>query len=228
MEDKTELGLTLADKIIFIVCAAAIGSAAGFFIKILAGWAAKIPIIPFSSLWEWVSEWDGSWVPITGIVIGVIAGVAFSFYAFHETLHVTVRDENISFRLKEEEDVISASDVGTVYMDKKVLVVLNHDGRELYRGEPEAKRYKIADAFQHHDYPWEEQDPYYNQYQLWVPEHPDFPDNVNALLASRKKALKEDEEKEAETIRKDLTSRGFVVRDEKKQQYVRMAGNESS
>src|SRR5699024_7098431 len=212
MGNKTELGLTWWDKIVFIVIAAAIGSVQGFFMKVLAGWAAKIPFIPLSPLWEWISEWHGGWVPIFGIVVGVIAGIAFSIYAFNETLHITVKDDAIIFRFKSEEKMIDSSDVGTVYMEKKILVVLDHHGKELYRGKPEAKRYVVVDAFRHHDYTWEEQDPYYNQYQQWYPDHPDFPNDINALLAARKKALKKDKKDEAEALHKDLTSRGVVIR----------------
>lgn len=224
MEDKTVLGLTIVDKLIFIVFATIIGSVAGYFIKILAGWAAKIPFIPFSPLWEWMSEWHGSWVPIAGVIIGVIAGIIFSVYAFGETLHITVKDRAITFRFKKDEQTIPSADIGTVYMEKKILVVLDPVGRELYRGKPEAKRYKVIDAFRYHDYPWEEQDPYLKDYQMWKPEHPDFPSHVNATLADREKALKDEKEEEAERLRKQLVEVGAVIHDDKNKQYVRFVG----
>ena len=194
---------------------------AGYFIKILAGWAAKIPIIPLSPLWEWISGWHGSWVPIAGIVIGIVAGIAFSIYAFGETLYITVKDDVIICHLKEEEKTIPSSNVGTVYMEGKKIVVLDRIGRELYRGQPEAKRYKVADAFRHHGYPWEEQDPYLNDYQIWESEHPDFPGFINTALSERAEALKGNKEEEAERLRKHLVASGVVIRDDKKKQYVR-------
>ncbi|HLR04163.1 MAG TPA: hypothetical protein VK111_15590 [Virgibacillus sp.] len=222
MENKTILGLSLRDKVIFIVVASMIGSVAGYFIKIIAKWAAKIPILPFSGILERIADWDSTYAPIIGVVIGLLAGIVFCINAFNETLHMTVTDEAVTFRFREKEETFNASDIGTVYMDNKVLVVLNRDGAELYRGKPDASRLKIADAFRHHDYRWEEQDPYYNQYKRWVPDHPDFSGHVNAMLAGRKKMLKDKKTEEAENLRKVLTKDGIVIRDKKKHQYVRM------
>lgn len=222
MEDKTIIGLTTKDKVIFIVFAMVIGAVAGAFIKILAKWAAKVPFIPFTSILERISEWDASYAPIVGVIIGMLAGVVLSIYAFNETLHVIVRDDEMTFTFQGKDKAIPSSKIGTIYMENKILVVLDRKGKELYRGKPEAKRFKVADALRHHDYPWEEQDPYANQYQRWVPEHPDFPDRVNVLLKEREKALKDDDEDEAEALRKDLTANSVVIKDEKKRQYVRI------
>lgn len=221
MEDKTILGLNFKDKILFIMLAAIIGSVAGFFIKILAKWAAKIPIIPFTYIWEWVAEWDSSYAPTMGIIIGIVAGIVFSINAFNEALLITVRDDAITFRSKDEKKTLSSSDIGPVYMDHKTIVILDRIGRELYRGKPEVSQYKVVDAFRHHGYPWEEQDPYYHQYIRWEPGHPDLPSQVNVMLADRKKKLKEKKEEEARSLRKVLAAEGVVIRDEKKKQYVR-------
>src|SRR5699024_7278938 len=149
----------------------------------------KIPILPFSGILERIADWDSTYAPIIGVVIGLLAGIVFCINAFNETLHMTVTDEAVTFRFREKEETFNASDIGTVYMDNKFLVMLNRDCDELHLGKSDASRLNIADVFRHHDYRWEEQDPYAIQYKLRVPDQPDFSWHVNAMLAGRKKML---------------------------------------
>ncbi|KAB8127930.1 50S ribosomal protein L29, partial [Gracilibacillus oryzae] len=96
------------------------------------------------------------------------------------------------------------------------------EGLELFRGQPDYKKSRVIEAFTQHRYPWKENDPFEDQYQRWVAAHPDFPQNVNALLSAREQALIDEEKKEAEELRKDLVNLGVVIRDKGKRQYVRM------
>ncbi|HJE19307.1 MAG TPA: hypothetical protein K8V35_03020, partial [Aliicoccus persicus] len=126
-----------------------------------------------------------------------------------------------------KENNIHKKEISTIYMEGKDLVFLSTNGSELFRGQPESKKELVSEAFKKHWYPWEDKDPYENQYQRWVEDHPDYPQHVNALLSARERALKNDESEEAKVLRKDLADYGVVIRDQDKRQYVRIVKGEN-
>lgn len=222
MNNETVLWLSKSEKAILIIISPVLGALSGWFVSKIAEWLIKIPFIPFEGPLKWITTFEGFWVSIIGMVVGVIAGIIFTLYAFHETLKVSISDSEVRLEVKEKAETIMKKDIFSIFMEDKQLILLGANGTELYRGKPEAKENLIADAFIHHGYPWAEKDPFENQYQRWVADHPDFPSHVNTLLAARERALKNDELEETHILRNDLTKLGVVIRDEDKRQYVRI------
>lgn len=226
VNNETVLGLSKGEKAFIIILPPIFGALIGWFLPTIAGWAIKIPFIPFEGPLEWISTTDNPWVPIIATIVGVLAGVIFALYVFDEILTVVVTDEEVKLNIKQKEKTIPKSEVSTVFIEGKELVIQGTDGSELFRGEHESKKELLSEAFQYNGYSWSETDPFLDQYQRWVADHPDFPSHVNALLAARERALEKDELEEATILRKDLADLSVVIRDKDKRQYVRMSRGE--
>lgn len=221
MNNETVLGLTKGDKAILITFPPILGAVLGWFVPTIAGWLVKVPFIPFEGPLEWIATLEGNWIPIIGMVVGVIAGIIFTLYAFHETLKITITDSEVKLEMKEKVETIKQKDITAIFIEEKHLTLLGVHGAELYRELTDSKKDLVEDAFKYHGYPWVDKDPFENSYLRWVAEHPDFPSHVNTLLSARERALENDEPEEAEILRKDLADLGVVIRDKDKRQYVR-------
>jgi len=226
VNNETIIGLSKGEKLILIIIPPVMGALLGWFIPVIADWAISIPFIPFEGLLEWVAALESQWVSVIAAVLGMLAGIFFVFYAFSKTLKITITDEKVTLNFKEKENHIHKKDISAIYMEGKDLIFLGSKGNELYRGQPESKKEVISQAFQQHWYPWENKDPFENQYQRWVTDHPEFSSHINTLLSAREKALKNEETEEAKVLRKNLAEAGLVIRDEDKRQYVRMVRGE--
>lgn len=223
MDDKIYLGMSKLDKMIFLVVASVAGGVLGWFMPVLAHWIGKLPFIPFGGAIEWFFSLNSPWITWIGLMIGIVAGVLFSFYAFSETVKMMLSDESMELIAKEQECRLEKGEVSAIWFDHKDLVFLGKQGEELLREEkPDMSKEKIRSAFLHYHYPWQDADPYEEEYFIWVELHPNLGNLANTLLASREKAMKEDETKKAKMIRKELADLGVVIRDKGKEQCVRM------
>lgn len=222
MTNKTVLGLSAGEKVIIAIIPPLLGALLGWFVPTVADWVIKIPFIPFEGVFKWVTTLESDWVSIIAAILGVLAGVFFVLYAFSESLKIIITDEEVKLIIKGSVKIIHKEELSAIYMEGKHVVFLTTDGTELFRGQPESKKELISEAFRQHRYPWREKDPFENQYQRWVTDHPDFPPHVNALLYARERALKNEETDEAKVLRKDLADLGVVIRDEDHRQYVRV------
>ncbi|GAA0356541.1 hypothetical protein [Bacillus horti] len=222
MYNETTLGLSKIEKALLIILSPIIGALLGWFIPSIAEWAIKIPFIPFEGVFEWIATLESQWVSVIAAVLGMLAGVFFVFYAFSESLKVTITDEQLKLEFKEKATTLHKSEISAIYLEKKELVILSLNGNERFRVPFDAKRDAVSGAFEKHRYPWKDKDPFENQYQRWIADHPDFPAHVNALISARERALKNEESEEAQVLRKDLASQGIVVRDKDTRQYVRI------
>lgn len=222
MNNETVLGLSRSDKSILIIIPPILGALLGWFMPTIAGWLVKVPLIPFKGPLEWIATLEGNWLSIIAMIVGVIAGIIFTLYVFHESLKITISDSEVKLEIKEKDETIEKKDIFAIFMEGKYLTFLGVDGVELYREQSDEKTELVEDAFKYHGYSWAGADPFENQYQRWIADYPDLPSHVNALLSAREHALKNDEDEEAQILRKDLAKLGVVIRDKDKRQYVRI------
>jgi len=222
LNQETIIGLSKIEKALYWIIPPVLGAVLGWFLPVIADWVLTIPIVPFKGPLEFITSLNNFWVSIIAAVIGIVAGLFFSQYIFTEILQVFISDQNVKLLFKEKEEVIEKKDISAVYLENKDLVVLDHKGTELYREQLESKRALAESAFKHHGYKWADEDPFKNEYQRWVADHPDFPSHINTLLLARERALLDNKHEEAKILRKDLAKLGVVIQDEDKRQYVRM------
>ncbi|WP_420885595.1 YqeB family protein [Bacillus swezeyi] len=222
LNQETMIGLSKIEKALYWMIPPILGAVLGWFLPVIAEWVLTIPIVLLKGPLEFITSLNSFWVSVIAAVIGIIAGLFFSQYIFNEILKVFISDQNVRLLFKEKEEIIEKKDISTVYLENKDLVILGDSGNELYREQIESKKALVESAFKNHGYKWKEEDPFKNQYERWVADHPDFPSHINTLLLARERAMLENKHEEAKILRKDLAKLGVVIQDESKRQYVRM------
>ncbi|MCE5100091.1 hypothetical protein KJB80_09470 [Staphylococcus cohnii] len=221
--NKTILGFSRFEKLMIILIPMILGGTIGWFLPTIAKWILKLPFIPLEKLFIFASHSNNFWFSISAMIIGVIAGIILSIFILSESLKVIISDDAVKLQIGDEQKIINKSDISAVYVEKKTLIILGKYSNELCRESLESKIETTKNAFLYHRYPWKEEDPFIKQYKRWVLGHPDFSNQINALLYAREQALKNDEEDEAKQLRKDLVQLNIVIRDDKNAQYVRYA-----
>ncbi len=220
-KNETILGYNKFEKVLIIMVPMILGAIIGWFIPMIADLALKLPVVPMEGLIITIASLNHFWVSIVATIIGVVAGIIFSFIIFNESLKVTITDKELKLAIGNQEKVINKKDISAVYVENKHLVILGRHGNEINREVLESKLETARETFCQHRYPWKKEDPFMNQYERWVLGHPGFPENINALLYAREYALKEDKKEDVKRLREELATLGVVIRDDRKAQYVR-------
>lgn len=154
--------------------------------------------------------------------LGLIAGVWLSAVAIKESLVIAVSDDEVTMKINDGTQRYSKSEIASVFIDGKELVLLGNTGQELAREAYESTPATIADAFVKHRYPWSvEGDPYEAKYRLWVDQTPDLSPALNALLKGREQALQEKDVESAKEMQREACKFGIMVKDRGKFQYWR-------
>ncbi|CAM5237113.1 hypothetical protein SALBM135S_00654 [Streptomyces alboniger] len=193
----------------------------GLALPRLARWASGSPVLPWRDGIAFVGRLDAPWQ--TGLVMaaGLAAGLVLAFTAVAESMRLELTDERVRIERHGRTRVLARADISAVFRDGKHLVVLGTDSAELARGEHGAPAAALAEAFRAHGYPWRDADPHAALFHRWIPGTPDLPAEVHALLAARRAALKRDAARDARDVADAVREAGFVVRDEKREQYWR-------
>jgi hypothetical protein len=219
---STELGLSLGDRLVLAVGGALLGAGLGFFLPALAGWLLSLRWVPEHGALRLVDSWDGPLAPLLLGLAGLLLGLVLAGLAIFTTMRATVTDEWIRVQIGDKKRTIGRAEVDAVFVDGKKLVILDRESRQLLREPSEGKAADIARAFTAHGYPWVKADPYEELYRRWVPDTPDLPGAVNALLKAREAALKKKAGDDIAELHDEVQKLGFVVRDGKSaKQYWR-------
>ncbi|MBU8568226.1 hypothetical protein KM914_17730 [Virgibacillus pantothenticus] len=219
---ETVLGLKKLDKVFIIVLPVIIGGVLGWYIPAIADWLLTLPFIPMEGLLEKIVSFDRFLVSVIASVIGIILGFAFSWYVFYETLKIQISEQEVQLYIRNTQQVIKKGDITAVFMEQKQLVIQDLDGNESFREVSDIEVERVEEAFREHGYPWCDEDPYLHEFRKWELGNSVFPSEINSILYERLKAIREDEEKQANLLKQDLNKLGVVVKDRKTEQYVRM------
>lgn len=227
--NATLLGLNKSEKALIVVVPIILGAVIGWFVPVIADGVLQLPVVPLEKLMIYIASLNHFWVSIVATITGVFVGLFFSFMVFSDSLKVTVTDHQLKLVLEDSEKIIEKKQIAAIYFEDKNLVVLGQRSHELYRAVLDMKLDSVRKAFHHHRYPWKDDDPFVDQYQRWILDHPNFTSHIHSLLNARERALKEGKKKEAKYLREDLAILGIVIRDEKNGQYVRLIhGNDDN
>jgi hypothetical protein len=216
------LGLSAGDRLLIVLGAPALGLAAGYLLPRGAEWAvSSLSWVPMRGPLELIASFDGSWALIAFLVAGVVLGLGVAYAAIVESLRVTVTGSEIRLDRDEKSRTIARADVDLVFLDGKALVVLDGESRQLARERHEATADKVERIFRAYGYPWLDVDPYAQLWRRWVPNTPDLPGSVNAVLAAREVALREKAAKDVAELGDEVQRQGFAIRDDGTRQYWR-------
>ncbi|WP_432976284.1 YqeB family protein [Dactylosporangium sp. CA-233914] len=217
-----ELGFSRGDRLVMLGGFPLAGGLAGWFLPVVARWLISLDWVPFAGPLRLVAHLDSGWGRAGVLAAGLVAGGLLGAGAVHESLRVTVGDELLTVVRGEARRTVARSSVDAVFMDGRLLVVLDRESRQVIRDSLENHDSPdVARAFLAHGYPWVDHDPYRELYRRWVPDLPDLPAAVNAVLAARGKALEAGSAADAEELRDEVQKLGYTVRDVGKVQHWR-------
>lgn len=220
--NQTLLHFSNSDKVIMWLGFPLIGLVLGWFLPSIAKWSSSLAWIPFfEGPLKLIASYDGVWVGIITMILGLIAGVAFTFLAFHESLEISLYDDKVVLKLRDDETILNKNDIALVFMDKKQIVLIGHDKKELFRFKQELTKHTVGAAFIKHHYPWSDTDPFHKDFKTWVVDSPDLSPAANALLKARKIALEAGNDEEAFQLVQELWKLRVSVKENDKRQYYR-------
>jgi len=224
---KTVIGRSRTDKVVLFGGLPLVGLALGYFLPRIADWAARQKWVPFQGPLELIAGWDGWWVVVVCMVVGLLGGALLAAIALDDTLKVTITNESVEFEKNEKTVTVPRHKVATAFLDGKEIVLLDATTRELAREKHDqftSESPKIAAAFRAHGYPWSDGgDPHEHRYRRWVEDEPELPPGANAVLKARAKSFGDGDKGKADLreLREEVAKLGYTVKDKEKKQYWR-------
>jgi hypothetical protein len=217
-----ELGFSRGDRWLIWVGFPLVGLAAGWALPLLAHWLLSLPWVPFAGPVRLVAALDAGFGRAVLVGAGLLLALVLAFVAVHETLRVTVADFELRLRLGDTERTVPRGEISAVFVDGRHLVVLDRESRQVVRDKLEhAGDPRVAAVFRAHGYPWLPRDPFTDLFRRWVPDLPDLPPAVNAVLAARAVALNNKSGTDAAELRDEVQKLGYTVRDDGTTQHWR-------
>jgi hypothetical protein len=181
---------------IWVACPA-VGAAAGWGLKLAAGWITTLRWFPFQGVFELVTDIPEPWATLAALAVGAVAGFVFALFWASEMMSVEVSPSRITLHKDDRTFGFGREEVESAFADGKQLVLLSPGGAELARETSDLSRARLERAFT------------------------ELPADVNALFTARRKAIAKYENAEAAELAREIRKRGVSVRDEKKRQYYR-------
>jgi hypothetical protein len=226
--DRTVIGHSAGDKVLLFGGLPLVGLVLGFFLPRIADWAAGRQWVPLQGPLRLISEWNGWWVVVICVALGLVGGVVLAGMALDDTLKVTITSHSVDFLKNQKTVTVPRAKVSVVFLDGKEIVLQDATSRELAREKHDqlkSEAPKIAAAFRARGYPWSEAgDPHAAEFRRWIEDDPDLPPAVNAVLKVRSKAFGDGDKGKADLreLRGELTNLGYTVKDKDKKQYWRV------
>jgi hypothetical protein len=216
------LGLSRVDRVLLAVGFPAVGGVVGYLLPVIARWLLELPWVPFAGPLRLVEHLGDGWGRVGAAAGGVLLGAALGFLGMHEALRVTVSYNGLTVVSGDTRRTVARADVDAVFVEGRQLVVLDRDSRQVVRDKLEnANHPRVERAFRAHGYPWVNGDPYAGLFRRWVPDVPELPAAVNAVLAARAKALESKSASDAAELRDEVQKLGYTVRDVGRVQHWR-------
>ncbi|MEC0239959.1 hypothetical protein P4H66_08885 [Paenibacillus dokdonensis] len=219
--NHTLLNFSKADKVILWLGFPLIGLALGWFLPSIANWSSSLPWLPFQGPLKLIASYNGAWVGFVTMILGWIAGIALTFLSFHESLEMSIYDDKVILQLRDDEIILKKKDISLVFMDKKQLVLLGSDEKELFRCKQELSKSTVGNTFLKHNYLLSDTDPFKKDFKTWVVDSPDLSPAANALLKTRKKAIENGDDEETFQCAKELWKLRVSVKEINNRQYYR-------
>jgi len=205
---------------IWVACPA-VGAAAGWGLKLAAGWVTTLRWFPFQGVFQLVTDIPEPWSTLAALAVGAGAGFVFALFWASEMMSVEVSPSRITLHRDDKTFGFDRDQVESAFADGKQLVLLSPSGIELARETSDLNRARLERAFTEQGYRWRDADPFADDFRMWVEHAPELPADVNALFTARRKAIAKYENAEAAELAREIRKRGVSVRDEKKRQYYR-------
>ncbi|MEV6300241.1 hypothetical protein AB0M02_12630 [Actinoplanes sp. NPDC051861] len=213
--ESVVLSLSGAGRVLVMAGPVALGVLLAVVLPPIARWAVGLGIgLPFGPVWRVVGSMDTWWKVAIQVAILGLLGVLATIEILRRTARVTVTAERVRFDVGDEHRTLARSDIEAIFLDGSVLVVLDLESRQAFRGEPQAEAATLERVFREFGYPWRDADPFAGLYQPWSPESGQVPVAVEAVLAARAVAVRKRAGRESAELREALQKLGYEVRDD--------------
>lgn len=220
MEKTSKIGMGFLEKLIAAISPVVLGTI-GWFLPNLLELIKRTSVFSDSKVIELLSSFNPLWVSIILMFVGGFIGILLSLTIYSEALKMSVNNQEIIINKDDKEKKIRKSEVKEIFMEDNTVVIIGNKSQELLSGNTDIKRNKIKEIFLYHHYPWSEQDPYVDEFDIWTLEDNAFGEKINAILYERRNAIREGDKKKAKNLKMDLNELGIVVKDRNEDQYVR-------
>lgn len=204
------------------VAAAVVLGGLGGLVRVLAGWLVGLDWAPMRGPARLLLSIPDPWLTIGLVTVGAVTGLALILVDALEQVSVSVSGERVVLKRADGVEEVPGAQVGSVFRDRDQLVLLGRRGEEIAREKCDLNVRRLAAAFTVHGYTWVDEDPYKDDFRIWVPKTPGLSEHANSLLQARAEAVKTvGGGKAARELRRELARIGVVVRDKDKHQYWR-------
>lgn len=222
--DTTTVRIPAGYTVVFTVGGAVVGLIAAFVVGPLVGWLIGM-IGDAPGPLRLAAELPFVWALPVLTVVGAVAGLFIAASWSESAGSVEVGVDGITVHSKHADRHIPRARSRRVIAEKKELIVLDEETREVFRGPVEDEMLPgVREALREHGYPeLELADPYATEYTTWVEGDGRLDGEAEDLLRARRRALADDRPGAAEEALDGLRRRGIMVRDrEGRQQYRRL------
>ncbi|WP_433825472.1 YqeB family protein [Actinoplanes sp. CA-015351] len=220
--EPTVLSLSRLDRALIVLGPVTLGVLLALALPPLARWLAGLGIaLPFGFVVKAVAGVDGGWQLAVQTVIFGVLGLLVTAEILRRVTRVTVDDDEVELQTAGDRRTFARIDIGALYPERDLLILLDHDSRRMFHGEPGASRAAMGQAFRRHGYPWHDTDPFDDLYSRWEPESGQLPIEAEAVMSARAVALRKKAGAETGELRETLQKLGYAVRDDSGQQFWR-------
>ncbi|MGE7920375.1 YqeB family protein [Viridibacillus sp. NPDC093762] len=216
------LNFSKGDKLFLWLILPLIGLVIGYFLPPISEWASKLEWIPFQGPFKLVAGLNAGWVIFATMAFGLVAGIILTLFIYDEILNIYISEDTLAFKIGKIDMSYDKDNISYIYVDHKDLVVIGHDGHELFRYKKELSTKILKEELGERGYLFKDGNPYKEQFKKWVPGLTDLPLEANALLKARDVALKNDDSEEALQIVFELWKLHVSVKEIESKQYYRV------
>lgn len=227
MNDTTVVRIPARYTAVFTVGGALAGLALAFLVGPVVGWLVGLVGDAPGPL-ELLAEVPLGWAVPLLMLVGAVAGFLIVANWIDRAGTIDVNDAGVTVHSKEADRYIPKAKTDRIFAEKAGeydLVILDAQTRELFRGKVEAEMLPgLREALQRRGYPsLETADPFGEQFSTWVEGDGRLDQTSENLLCSRRRALADNRNGEAEDALEKLHRAGIMVRDrDGRQQYRRL------
>lgn len=220
-QESTVLAFSPAGRALVLGGPALLGVAVAVAAPIVSRQLVDIGFPVLGVVWRVAASVDTWWkVTVQAAILAVLGAVA-SAEIVRRSTRVTIGRALVRLETGDRVVSVNRTDVDFVFTDGSVLVILDHESRELFRGEPQAGRAELERGFREFGYPWRDGDPFTDLYRPWEPGSGRLPLEADAVLSARAVALRKKAGREATELREILEKLGYAIRDEGDRQLWR-------
>lgn len=220
MGNTSKIGMGFMENLIAVLFPIVLGTI-GWFLPKLLDFITRISFFSYSKVIQLLESFNPFWLSIILMFVGAVIGVLLSLTVYSEALKMSINDQEILINKDDNKKFIKKSEVKEIFMEGNEVVITGNKGQELLREKTDIKKEKIRKIFLYHHYPWCEQDPYVDEFNLWTLEDHTLGEKVNSILYERRNAIREGDKKKAKNLKIDLNELGIVVKDQGEDQYIR-------